>query len=393
MRRIKKEKPKPHVLIPDTSAIWHEDKQHCADPEFDDFWAAHVGQFDLELAIPEVVKGELLFQHTTSAIKSLSRANQAISDVEKVTHRRYSHRVTEQRVRHEVERKFKRWEEKHKAKILSTPSDSIPWSDVIKKAIWREPPFVFDSQNTDNEKGFRDCLILETIKHFCSQEQRDISIAFLCKDKLLRETAEKVLSKDKRFSAYELIPDFKTYLELTKEQLEDAFIKALVKRASDKYFSRGDTDCLYFRDNIKDTLKENYGKYFDNPEESEKKSLISTLLSQGLRKWEPLDSGTFWISRSQFLKTDVDGQYVWSNIVTYVRQYTRTESPSLLGALEGQKQYRVLILPFLITWRARVMSDGRFREYSFLGSDLKDNQFRAPSEEEKKKWNLESPKS
>ena len=78
--------------------------------------------------------------------------------------------MTDQRVRHEIEQKFKRWEEKHKAKILFTPIDSIPWSNVVKKAIWREPPFVLDSQNTDNEKGFRDCLILETIKHFCFNE-------------------------------------------------------------------------------------------------------------------------------------------------------------------------------------------------------------------------------
>jgi hypothetical protein len=124
-----------------------------------------------------------------------------------------------------------------------------------------------------------------------------------------------------------------------------------------------------------------------------KKESLSTFLSQGLVKSEPLDSGTFWINRSQFLKTDVDGQYVWSNIVTYVRQYTRTDSSSISVTLELQKQYRVLVLPFLITWRARVMSDGRFREYSFLDSELKDNQFRAPSEEEKKIWNLESAKS
>lgn len=392
MLRIKKEKPKPHVLIPDTSAIWHEDKRYCVDPDFDNFWTSYANQFVFELCIPEVVKGELLFQHSTSAIKSLHKANQAISDVVRVTHRQYSHRVTEQRIKHEIEQKYRQWEEKHNAKILTTPTNVILWQDVIRKAIWREAPFVFDSQNVDNEKGFRDCVILETIKHYCSEEQRDISIAFLCKDNLLRETTEKALLKDKRFSVYELITDFKTYLDLTKEKLEDAFIKALVKRASGKFYSRGDADCLYFRDNLKDILQEKYRKYFDNPEESEEKSLVS-LISTGLKKWEPTDSGTFWISRSQFQKTDSDVQYVWLNTVTYVRQYTSNESLGLIGSLEGHKQPRILILPFFITWRARVTSDGRFWEYSFLNDELKGNQFKVTTDEDKKRWGLEETKS
>jgi hypothetical protein len=388
MKRIKKQKPKPHVVIPDTSAIWHDDKRFCADPEFDAFWTKYAAPFYFQLVIPEVVEGELLFQHTTSALKSLRRANQAISDVERVTQRRYSHRVTEQRIKHEVERKFRHWEKKHQAKIITTPTNSIQWPEIIRKAVWREAPFSFDSQNSDNEKGFRDCLILETIIDFCAQDQRDISIAFLCKDVLLRETAETILTKDKRFSAYETIPDFKTYIDLTKEKLEDAFIKALVRRASNKFFTRGDSSCLYIRDNIKDTLQNKYRNYFDNPEDSERPGL-ATLLTQGLRKWEPVDSGTFWISRSQFLKTTPDGHYLWSNAVTYVRQYSSTESPSLLGTLAGQKQFRLLILSFVVTWNARVIADGRFREYAFISEELQSNQFREPSIEEIKRYNIE----
>lgn len=52
-KRIKKQKPKPHVLIPDTSTLWHDDKQHVVDPRFDEFWDGYASPFSLELAIPE----------------------------------------------------------------------------------------------------------------------------------------------------------------------------------------------------------------------------------------------------------------------------------------------------------------------------------------------------
>ena len=139
MGRIRKEKPKPHILIPDTSAIWHEDKHHCVDPEFDSFWAAYADQFGFELVIPEVVRGELLFQHTTSAIKSLRRANQAISDIVRVTQRQYSHRITEQRVKHEVEHKFRQWELKHHAKNLKQPSQLNILARTYSKSSLERP--------------------------------------------------------------------------------------------------------------------------------------------------------------------------------------------------------------------------------------------------------------
>ena len=332
MARIRKARPKPHVVITDTSTVWHEDKHYVVDPEFDKFWKNYADQFGFELVIPEVVRGEILFQQTTSATKGLKKANQAILDIQRVTHRQYSHRITEHRVRQEVELKFQRWAESKSAKVLLTPTDDINWPKVIRSAIWREPPFLLDSQIPDNEKGFRDCLILETVKHFCSQESREIPIAFLCKDKVLRETTEAVLAADKRFSTYELISDFKTYLDLTKEKLEGAFIKAIVLRAHTKFYAKGDPECLYFRDNVMEILKQKYNKHFENPEVSEDQTLgliLPPLLLSGQRKWEPADSGMFWISRSQFVKTDDEGQYVWLNTVTYVRQYGRTEMAGL----------------------------------------------------------------
>ena len=386
-KRIRKQKPKPHVVVPDTSTLWHDDKHHVVDPRFEKFWHAYASPFSLELRIPEVVKGELLFQQTTSAFKSLKRVNAAIEEVQCVTHKKYSHRITDTRVRQEVEAKFDHWNAVKHATIVPTPTNVIVWPELIQKAVWREPPFEPDHKNTDQEKGFRDALILETLVNDCATDSRDILIAFLCKDRLLRETAEARLAADSRVTAYELIEDFKTYLDLTNEKLEDAFIRGIIKRASEKFFSKGDERCLYFRDSVKSILQEKYKRYFENPEESEDRA-FGLIFPSGLDRWSPLDGGTYWISRSRFVETDDEGQYVWQNTVTFVRQYTRTDAFTSHEERET-KEVRVLILPCLITWRARVTSDGRFWEYSYVDDKMEGNTFRARTDDDISEWNLD----
>ena len=387
MARIKKQSPDPHVLIPDTSILWHEDKQYVVDPQFEEFYAEYSHEYALELIIPEVVRGELLFQQTMSALKGVKRINDAVMDVSKVTGKKYSHRIGETRIKKEVDKRISIWAASYSARFLDTPIGAILWNDIIHKSIWRLPPFSPDTKDHDNEKGFRDAMILETIKYYCSQETRLLPIAFICKDQLLRESAKKALGSDKRFMAYEKHEDFKTYLDLTRKELEDVFIRAIVQRASEKFFTQGDDQCLYLRDNIQSALQDRFKKYFDNPEGSEARTPLY-MSHIGLRRWEPQNGGTFWIGNAQYVDTDDTGQYIWQSYVRFVRQFARTETLTLLSDKEITHR-RLQILPFLITWKARVTTDGRFKEYSLLKTEMKDHVFRPISDEDKKNWNIE----
>lgn len=103
MGKIKKPSPPEHIVIVDTNVLWHKDKGYVVSPDFDSFWDKHSDTFPMKLILPEVVKGELLFQQTTSALKLLEKANQEISDISRITERKYSHRVTHERIKKEVE--------------------------------------------------------------------------------------------------------------------------------------------------------------------------------------------------------------------------------------------------------------------------------------------------
>ena len=69
----------PHIVFADTSTLWFEDKEHRVDSKFDEFWREYRQSFGLELHIPEVVYGELLFQHVALAVSELQKANAALA--------------------------------------------------------------------------------------------------------------------------------------------------------------------------------------------------------------------------------------------------------------------------------------------------------------------------
>jgi len=89
-------------------------------------------------------------------------------------------------------------------------------------------PFTSDPKNPLSEKGFRDCMILETVCSICGYLSNETNIAFLCGDYSLRRAAEKRLTNIKRFSLYESITDFVSFIELTQKDLTDTFVKSIL---------------------------------------------------------------------------------------------------------------------------------------------------------------------
>jgi hypothetical protein len=93
MKRIAKPNPPEHIVLVDTNILWHEDKSHVVNPDFDTFWDTYSPSFPMKLILPDVVRGELLFQQTTSALKLLEKANQDLSDVSRITAKHTSVRL------------------------------------------------------------------------------------------------------------------------------------------------------------------------------------------------------------------------------------------------------------------------------------------------------------
>jgi hypothetical protein len=389
MVTVTKKEIVPHLVFVDTSILWHEDKSHIVDPAFDDFWDEYSRDFKMELVVPEVVKGEILFQHSTSAIKSMERATECIKKVCKITKKTYSHRITETGIKKGVAKRFEAWLSSKGGVIAPTPFSKIDWKDMVERAIWRKPPFPYDPRKTEIEKGFRDAVIAETVVYTAGKDSRKIRRIFLCKDELLGDTG---VAKLKWLETYESIDDFRSYLKLTKEKLEDKFITSILKKASLKFWSKLDPKCLYNRENIWDQMGKLYPDSFEIP------AVFKTSPGQtGEDNWKPLDSGRIWLGKAEFEELVSPNEYHWINKITYVRQFryepTTISFPpdnALAGHLiEVSSLKAILVSVFKVKWKSKVTTDGRFRNLSLLEIKHEDTSFREPTEAERKAWDLQ----
>src|SRR6266852_1875230 len=102
MGKIIKAKPLPHVVIVDTNILWYKDKGPVVSPDFDAFWADHKQLVELELVIPEVVKGELLFQQVTSCSKLLDKVAEHVSEISWITAKKHRQRMSREILLHQV---------------------------------------------------------------------------------------------------------------------------------------------------------------------------------------------------------------------------------------------------------------------------------------------------
>lgn len=138
MAKIKKKDVPKHLLVVDTNELWQETKNEAISEIFEEFWGDHSDKYTLELHIPEVVRGEILFQHTNSALKALNRANNQFENMSRSANKSYKHAVTPAKIRKDVEAKVDKWIKGKSAVVVTTPITKIDWNEVINNAVWRK---------------------------------------------------------------------------------------------------------------------------------------------------------------------------------------------------------------------------------------------------------------
>ncbi len=384
MAKILKSAPRPHILIPDTSILWHEDKAHAVDPEFDQFWEHHTTLVTMDLVVPEVVRSELLFQQTTSACKALDRVAEQLAVISAITTHPQRHRLQKEKIKHQIAAKIDKWLNGKGAVVQPVPISDINWHKICDAAAWRLPPFTLNPKNPEWEKGFRDALILETVVDYAAKNVDKVNIAFVCNDRLLRETAALRLKSDLRCACYETLQEFSSYIKLTREKLTNEFIRAILARARRKFFTPRAPECLYYKADIRNKIIATVTPVFDNPALADDKpfSYVDLLLSP---TWKRVQDVSRLIPGPEFQSVVDDAEYFWKTTVTSFAEYHDTK------LVDSVSSRRLLIAPVSVYWHARVLADGRFRSVTYDRIESGKTSFRPPTQEDIKRFNLVEP--
>lgn len=306
MAKIHRKRPPKHLLIPDTNILWYRQKDVAVSPEFTEFWINYGEKYEIELTIPEVVKGELLYQHTSSALKSLERANKQFHTLTSITNKKYSHRVSEGRVQKDVETKINNWIKSISANIYPIPLRKIDWNRLINDAIWRRSPF---TEEKDSEKGFRDALILETTIDAVKNSAAP-SAAFITGDELLRTAAIERSKGIDKLTCYESLEEFVSVLRLMDEELTAEFVKAIQNRARVK-FNSNSPDCLLNRESITSKIRSEFSAHLDSPATPQPSlGQFGIGLRRASNKWDAITEEGVWIRPPSFVRLENENEYI-----------------------------------------------------------------------------------
>ncbi len=380
---------KPHIVIVDTNILFNKEKHIVVHPLFDSFWKRYSKDCNLKLFIPQVVVGELTFQHFKEAVGFYKNILSGFTQIGTITKKQYSHTITEPSLKQKITSKFEKWLSSNNVIILPTPTKEIDWDKIIEMAIWREPPFSYE----EKEKGFRDSLIMETISIFCKNNKDNKNIAFVSNDELLCQGVASRLKNDNRFKVYSTLIDFENYLKLEKQQLNKEFINIVLRNALKKFFQKENQKSLYYKEKIREKMRPEVEKYIKNPEIAQTpqtaslSSLLGLAVSQSIQTWEQIDSGMYWISGPEIDNITEDKKYLWISKIQYVQQYKRKGTTLLTLDLYEE---RLLVLNFKVNWEAKIAKDASFWDTKVGGVSLAATSFEKPTQEQVQQWNLKS---
>jgi hypothetical protein len=309
-----------------------------------------------------------------------------------------------------------RWIKSKDAQVLPIPIASIDWKTLCNSAIWRIAPFVPDAKNPDAEKGFRDALISETVVALAKAESRNVNIAFVCNDFVLRTATAERLKADARFACYESLLDFSSYIKLTREKLTNEFIKKIVKRAAEKFYSEEDPNCLLLKEDLIAKLEINRS-HCEMPDFAPPITYVSSvppiritgssplsylapiqnsLFSQSVfPTWTPDTRSRWVIGPQEFQNVTGDRTYHWKTTLTYVRKYSSTNSvgDAGSGSLEFTFGDKILLVKFNVFWKANVKDDARFHNVALESTDFDGKEFRPPTDAERQRFELNVAKT
>ncbi len=352
-------------VVVDSNAVYSKDPTRVASGKFETSWKKCCGLAKLRLLVPEIVKGERLYQLSTVALAAVENAKKNFNTIAGVCGRVPPKMPTPQEVRAEVEQQFDKWLAANSGVIVPLPYDAIDWKQVVHDAVWRVSPFVPPSDETDSEKGFRDCLVLRTLEKVLATA-KGRQVVFICNDNILRNAA-RLRFPPEVFAAYDLVAAFESYLTLARDQQNAAFAKAVLEKAASIFYSDTNAECVYIKLGIIEKIYEQHAFSLEHIFEAGRPWLdyltvkapdpaptYNDLMVSALNSSAVSPEKIFFDSTTYDAVLD-GGSIKWKSQLRLVRLFAAPSKYSFLPPEE-----RVRIAPFDVYWTSTIDADLNF---------------------------------
>ncbi len=224
---------------------------------------------------------------------------------------------------------------------ISTPIADIDWMSVVHDSCWRCAPFEKPRSEDDlAEKGFRDKIILETIKVDTSKIKTG-AIAFVSGDKLLRTTFKDQARTECPTEIYSHFGELLGHLELLTKTKSQEFTNEVLSKIAAFFYTSDDSGCVAISKGVTEKLVAEYSEEMSRPplfsigppKQFQLPAVTLTPTFSGnwfeeFQSWTPVTPVNLFASPPVFQPNERDTRYHWISTVTLVRLLRRTQPRS-----------------------------------------------------------------
>lgn len=211
-------------------------------------------------------------------------------------------------------------------KKIKIDTSKVDWESIINNSLNRLPPF----EDNEKEKGFRDALILEGLKHVISSSPVTKSVCriiFITNDGPLSKAAKQIDKLPSNVYVYPDIDELISLINILDSEITEDRIAKIITEAEKLFFESGDDSSLFYTQDIRHKITSTFSEELNIKE-------------NGANSRE---NGTWWIAKPGF--ESKNKQHVtWKNIITVdftsyktvavpnaIRSYTGNIEPFQLG--------------------------------------------------------------
>jgi hypothetical protein len=255
---------------------------------------------------------------------------------------------------------------------ISTPIADIDWAAVVHDSCWRCAPFEKPRSDDDlAEKGFRDKIILETIKVDVSTIKAEV-VAFVSGDDLLRTAFKDQATTQCPTEAYSHFGELLGHLELLAKTKSTAFTNEVLSNVAAFFYTPDDPSCVAISQGIIGKLINEYSEEMSRPplfsigqpKQSQITNQFSALTQtpvvpplsgnwfEEFQRWTPVTPVKLIASPPVFQPDQKDARYHWISTVTLVRLLRRTEPRS--GQVYSVPEERVRTKEVDVKWSCKI---------------------------------------
>jgi len=374
--------PKRQVsVVFDTNVLYTDLAHHLLRLEVKTLMLAHSSHVDVQLEwfLPEGVVEERRFQMVRAA-RTLQKSVQNYSKLLGLTIK-----CDDEQLAAHVDRCIREELQALGIEVVALKSDGVDWAVVQQQAWQRVPPFV-DAK--DQEKGFRDSIILETFAQIVDASPTTTIVALVCSDEVLLAAAQERFTGVKNVRLFSDVAEIGGLINTFVENVTEEHAKQITEKCH-RLFLDGKNpdkpDSLWKKWNLGELVQSKF-KSVDDLEGLEKGkqdsySLFAPVLVQknGIRwSWmtrltkvysgyDKAVAGDAKVDVAPDLSIDLNEGELLSSGAPNVQ----TGKKSFADALAAFLGKRVRVTRHVyVRWEIGIQSDGKVRTPQLLGVEL-----------------------